>query len=116
MSATASSASSRATFSAATVAQVQPRLEALRELDPAGRFPVLLDVPTTLARDTAPTTLATHAFAPSTDKVQERLSRVLDRLHADPAAPPPIERLAGEAALSVGAFHRFFKRHTGMTV
>jgi len=48
--------------------------------------------------------------------VQGRLARVLDRLHAEAVEPPSIQALADEAALSVGAFHRFFKRHTGMTV
>ena len=80
------------------------------------RLQVLLQVLTGLARDTTVRARATHAFSPVGDKVQDRMSRVLNLLHAAPAEPPPIERLAGEAALSIGVFHRFFKRHTGMTV
>lgn len=103
-------------FSATTVKQVQPLMESLHDLDPTQRFPVLLQVLTCLARDVNVTPLATHAFAPSTDKVQDRMSRVLNRIHENAVEAPSIERLAEEAALSVGAFHRFFKRHTGLTV
>lgn len=62
------------------------------------------------------TPLATHAFEPSTDKVQDRMSRALNLIHENTTEPPSVERLAEEAALSVGAFHRLFKRHTGQTV
>ena len=44
------------------------------------------------------------------------MERVLERLHVDPGNPPSAQELADEAALSLGAFHRFFKRHTGMTM
>ena len=44
------------------------------------------------------------------------MERVLERLHGDPGKPPSAQDLADEAALSLGAFHRFFKRHTGMTM
>ena len=103
-------------FSRETVAQVQPLMLSLKSLDPAGRLPVLLQVLTRLASAPSAQALATHSFAPAGDKVQDRLTRVLDRLHADLVDPPAIRQLADEAALSVGAFHRFFKRHTGMTV
>ena len=97
------------------VAKVQPLMLCLKELDPARRLPVLLQVLTCLADAPSAKKLATHAFAPAGDKVQGRMTRVLDLLHADMVDTPSIQRLADEAALSIGAFHRFFKRHTGMT-
>ena len=103
-------------FSRATADRVQPLMLSLRALDPARRLPVLLQVLTELARDARARALATHAFAPAGDKVQDRMSRVLDHLHAHALEAPVIAELAAEAALSVGAFHRFFKRHAGMTV
>ena len=103
-------------FSPAAVARAQPLMLSLRELDPAQRLPLLLQILTLLSRDGAVKTLATHAFSPAGDKVQDRMSKVLNLLHEHAIETPSIEQLADAAALSVGAFHRFFKRHTGMTV
>jgi len=103
-------------FAPATRAAVQPLMLSLRELDPASRLPVLVQILTRLARDNEVALLATHGFAPAGGKVQGRMARVLDRLHGDPAHAPSAGELAAEAALSLGAFHRFFKRHTGMTM
>jgi AraC-like DNA-binding protein/mannose-6-phosphate isomerase-like protein (cupin superfamily) len=103
-------------FSPAAVARAQPLMLSLRELDPAQRLPLLLQILTLLSRDGAVKTLATHAFSPAGDKVQDRMSKVLNLLHEHAIDTPSIEQLADAAALSVGAFHRFFKRHTGMTV
>jgi len=103
-------------FSREVVAKVQPLMLALRDLDPAQRLPLVLQVLTLLSRDVAMKTLATHAFSPAGDKVQDRMSKVLNLLHAHAIETPTIQRLADAAAMSVGAFHRFFKRHTGMTV
>lgn len=103
-------------FSRAAVVQVQPLMLAMRELAPVQRLPLLLQVLTWLAQDAASQTLATHAFSSVGDKVQDRMGRVLNHLHATATQSVSVEQLAQEAALSVGAFHRFFKRHTGMTV
>jgi AraC-like DNA-binding protein len=103
-------------FSRASIEVVQPLMLSLRDLDPASRLPVVLRILTQLARDPDVALLATHGFAPAGDKVQGRMARVLDRLHVDPRDPPSAQELADVAALSVGAFHRFFKRHTGMTM
>lgn len=103
-------------FSREVVAKVQPLMLALRDLDPAQRLPLVLQVLTLLSRDAAMKTLATHAFSPAGDKVQDRMSKVLNLLHANALQTPTIQHLADAAAMSVGAFHRFFKRHTGMTV
>ena len=103
-------------FSAAARDQVQPLLLSLRDLDPALRLPVLLQILTLLARDPAALTLATHSFLPAGDLVAGRMAKMLNRLHAHPEAPISAQQLADEVAMSVGAFHRFFKRHTGMTM
>lgn len=103
-------------FSPAVVARAEPLMLSLRDLDPAQRLPLLLQILTLLSRDAAVKTLATHAFSPAGDKVQHRMSKVLNLLHDHAIDTPSIEQLADAAALSVGAFHRFFKRHTGMTV
>jgi transcriptional regulator GlxA family with amidase domain len=50
------------------------------------------------------------------DTQRQRMGRVLDYMHAHFQAALPVELLAERAALSVGAFHRFFKRHTQLTV
>lgn len=103
-------------FSDAAAAAVQPWLLAMQELEPADRLPPLLQTLLTLARDEAASPLASHASSLASDKGQDRLERVLRRLHGELAAPPGVAELAANASLSVGAFHRFFKRHTGVTV
>jgi AraC-like DNA-binding protein len=54
--------------------------------------------------------------APANDAARLRLEKILDLLHARCSHPPSLPELASAAALSVGAFHRFFKRHTGVPV
>ena len=103
-------------FSRDVGARVQPLMLSLRDLDPAQRLPVVLQILTSLSRDATVKPLATHAFSPAGDKVQDRMSNVLNLLHEHAIETPSIQQLANAAALSVGAFHRFFKRHTGMTV
>lgn len=103
-------------FSRSALVVVQPLMLSLKELDPASRLPVILQILTHVARDQHVTQLASHGFSPAGDKVQGRMARLLGRLHGDPAHPPSAQELADEAALSLGAFHRFFKRHTGMTM
>ena len=103
-------------FSPSVLAVVEPLMLSLKALDPAGRLPVILQILTHIARDQDATRLASHGFSPAGDKVQGRMARVLERLHGDPARPPSAQELADAAALSLGAFHRFFKRHTGMTM
>ncbi len=104
-------------FSPEVMAEVQPPMLALRDLEPVKRLPLLLQILPLLARDASARTLATHAYSPAGDKVRDRSARVLQHLHAAPLAEPPsAQDLADEAALSLGAFHRFFKRHIGMTM
>ena len=103
-------------FSPSTVKAVHPLMKSLRDLDPASRLPIVLQILTQLTRDQHVGLLATHGFSPAGEKVQGRMARVLERLHLDPGNPPSAQALADEAALSLGAFHRFFKRHAGMTM
>lgn len=103
-------------FSDTARAQVQPLILALQTQEPALRLPALLHILTLLAKDTAARPLATHAYTPAGDKVGHRIGKILARLHTQPADTVSAPALAKEVAMSVGAFHRFFKRHTGMTV
>lgn len=106
-------------FSAQTRSAVQPLMLSLRNLDAAQRLPVLLQVLILLARDERVVLLSSHALSPSgaaDDKAQGRIARVLAQLHRDPTTTPTAQELADDASLSLGAFHRFFKRHTGLTV
>ncbi|SMC16444.1 AraC-type DNA-binding protein [Andreprevotia lacus DSM 23236] len=103
-------------FSAPVAAQVRPLLLALHDANAAQRVPLLLDVLVQLAADTQSQLLAGTAALPPQDASRDRLARVLDVLHRRFAESLSVADLAAQAALSVGAFHRFFKRHTGQTV
>jgi AraC-like DNA-binding protein len=104
-------------FSPAVAQAVRPLLLAMQDLTPEQRLPALLQVLPRLARDDGARMLATHAYSPAGDKVRDRTARLLERLHSAPLSEPPsAQDLADEAALSLGALHRFFKRHIGMTM
>jgi AraC-like DNA-binding protein len=103
-------------FSDAARAQVQLLILALQAQEPALRLPTLLQILVLLAKDAGARPLATHAYTPAGDKVGERMGKILRRLHEQAAETVSALALANEVAMSVGAFHRFFKRHTGMTV
>lgn len=97
-------------FTPQVAARCLPLMLRLQELAPAQRLPVLLDVLLLLAQDHAAARLAAHALTVA-DAQQGRMARVLDYMHAHFREEIPLGVLAGQAALSVGAFHRFFKRH-----
>ncbi|WP_148714526.1 helix-turn-helix domain-containing protein [Chitinolyticbacter meiyuanensis] len=104
-------------FSPATRERVRTDLLRLGPLAPAQRLPVLLDVLLALAADREAVPLA--SLAPPggmADGQRERIGRILDHLHAHFAEDIVVDELAQRASLSVGAFHRFFKRHTLTTV
>ncbi|WP_432722198.1 AraC family transcriptional regulator [Jeongeupia wiesaeckerbachi] len=103
-------------FGRETAVAVRPLLMSLHDKTPAQRLPLLLDVLLQLAADTGVETLTAMAPPPTADRQRERLGRVLEHLHAQFASPIEVETLAEMAAMSVGAFHRFFKRHTQTTV
>lgn len=103
-------------FSAAVAAQVQPLLLGLQARSAAARIPTLLEALLALAEDHDARPLASRLPQPGSDAGRARLDRVLARLHADFIDPPALPELAALANLSLGAFQRFFKRHTGQSV
>lgn len=103
-------------FSSSAAQAAQPLLLSLQHKTAAERVPVLLQILLLLAGDEAARPLGSTLPNLGKDAGRERLRRILDTLHRDFADPPAIAELAAQAALSVGAFHRFFKRHTGQTV
>ncbi|GGP20807.1 helix-turn-helix domain-containing protein [Silvimonas iriomotensis] len=103
-------------FSAAVTARVRPRLMQMDALDAARRLPLLLDILLELARDVGAQPLSAAAATLDSQASRDRLGKVLDLMHQRFAEPLTVEELAARVALSVGAFHRFFKRHTGKTV
>lgn len=106
-------------FTAAAAAAVRPAIEAMPDLDPAGRLLRLIEVLCVLARDEdRRTTLAAPRPAPVAMPAPEqaRIDRVLNHIHARYRDEIPIASLTDLACLSASAFHRFFRRHTRMTV
>jgi AraC-like DNA-binding protein len=103
-------------FSPKVATQAQAGLLSLQALAPADRLPVLLRVLLALGRERRGTQLSQQPAAPQTDAGRERLAKVMAHIHAHWKTPPPVAELASTASLSPGAFHRFFKRHTGRTV
>ncbi|AMP02314.1 bacterial regulatory helix-turn-helix s, AraC family protein [Collimonas arenae] len=104
-------------FSATAAEAVRPLMLRMENLSPAQRLPLLLELLLLLAQDEQAQPLASIASAPiALDAQRQRMARVLDYMHAHFQTEIPVQLLAERAALSVGAFHRFFKRHTQLTV
>ncbi|QJI32817.1 AraC family transcriptional regulator [Pseudomonas sp. ADAK18] len=104
-------------FSAPVAERVRPLLLRMQALATAQRLPLLLEVLLLLVQDQQTLPLASMTSAVVTEEAQpQRLGRVLDFMHSHFQQPIAVEQLAERAALSVGAFHRFFKRHTRLTV
>jgi AraC-like DNA-binding protein len=103
-------------FSPETSARCAERLLQLQTLPVPQRLPLLLDVLLMLAGDGRAQTLASTAQTPAkADGQQKRMEKVLDHMHAHFRDEIALETLAQQAALSLGAFHRFFKRHAFCT-
>ncbi|SDA38866.1 MULTISPECIES: AraC family transcriptional regulator [unclassified Janthinobacterium] len=103
-------------FSPATSTRCADQLLRLNALPVPQRLPLLLDVLLALAGDTGAQPLASTAQAPvHGDGQQKRMAGVLDFMHAHFREEIALENLAQRAALSLGAFHRFFKRHAHCT-
>ncbi|STR27383.1 L-rhamnose operon regulatory protein rhaS [Janthinobacterium lividum] len=103
-------------FSADTSARCAHQLLQLNALPVPQRLPLLLDVLLALAGDGAARPLASQAQAPvHADGQQKRMAIVFDFMHAHFREEIALETLAQRAALSLGAFHRCFKRHAHCT-
>jgi AraC-like DNA-binding protein len=102
-------------FSAATSARCAGQLLRLNALPVPQRLPLLLDVLLDLAGDTGAQPLASTAQAPLPDGQHKRMAGVFDFMHAHFREEIALESLAQRAALSLGAFHRCFKRHAHCT-
>jgi AraC-like DNA-binding protein len=102
-------------FSAATSARCADKLLRLNALPVPQRLPLLLDVLLDLAGDTGARPLASTAQAPLPDGQHKRMAGVFDFMHAHFREEIALESLAQRAALSLGAFHRCFKRHAHCT-
>ncbi|WP_300750068.1 AraC family transcriptional regulator [Janthinobacterium sp.] len=103
-------------FSPATSARCAERLLQLQALPAPQRLPLLLDVLLMLAEDGKAQALASMAqTAINIDSQQKRMEKVFDYMHAHFRDEIALETLAQQAALSLGAFHRFFKRHASCT-
>lgn len=84
----------------------------LHALPQPQRLPLLLSVLLELAGDMQARPLASNALQLiAADGQQQRMANVLDYMHLHFREEIAMEELAERAALSLGAFHRFFKRH-----
>lgn len=84
----------------------------LQALPQPQRLPLLLSVLLELAGDMQAEPLASNALQLIVaDGQQQRMARVLDYMHLHFREEIAMETLAERAALSLGAFHRFFRRH-----
>jgi AraC-like DNA-binding protein len=103
-------------FSPVTSARCAEKLLQLNALPVPQRLPLLLDVLLELAGDTGARPLASTAQAPvQGDGQQQRMARVFDYMHAHFREEIALDTLAQLASLSLGAFHRCFKRHAHCT-
>lgn len=102
-------------FSPAASARSAAKLLQLQALPVPQRLPLLLAVLLDLAGDTGARPLASMAQAPLPDGQHKRMSDVFDFMHAHFRQDIALETLAQRAALSLGAFHRCFKRHAHCT-
>lgn len=105
-------------FAAPVRHTVGEQVQRLRILPPWERLLSLLDILQQLARCAEPAYTALAAGPPvmTSPLAQERLNRVLALLHQRLSGPVSVPELAAEAALSVPAFCRFFKKMTQRTV
>jgi AraC-like DNA-binding protein len=107
-------------FSPGATAAARPLLTALPGLAPALRLARLIEALARLAADRERRLLSSPAMATSAEEGRspdrERIDRVLSHLNQHYREPIDIAALAALAHLSPSAFHRFFKRHTRMTV
>ena len=99
-------------FTPQVAARSAAMLLQLHALPQPQRLPLLLSVLLELAGDIQARPLASNALQLiAADGQQQRMANVLDYMHLHFREEIAMEELAERAALSLGAFHRFFKRH-----
>ena len=99
-------------FTPSVAARSGALLLQLQSLPQAQRLPLLLNVLLELACDVQAQPLASNALQLiAADGQQQRMANVLDYMHLHFREEIAMQELARRAALSLGAFHRFFKRH-----
>ena len=99
-------------FTPQVAARSAAMLLQLHALPQPQRLPLLLSVLLELAGDMQARPLASNALQLiAADGQQQRMANVLDYMHLHFREEIAMEELAERAALSLGAFHRFFKRH-----
>lgn len=99
-------------FTPQAAARSAAMLLQLQALPQPQRLPLLLSVLLELAGDMQAQPLASNALQLiAADGQQRRMANVLDYMHLHFRQEIAMEELAERAALSLGAFHRFFKRH-----
>lgn len=112
------SASRGIVFSSATAQTVRPAIEKIPALGPVERLTRLLEVLTVLAHEkdahylTSPNLSQPIITAPD----QARIDRIFEHIHTYYQSDISINQLADLAGLSISGFHRFFHRHTQLTV
>ncbi len=105
-------------FSREAAERARPIIEAIPSQQPADRLFRLMELLALLAADAEAVPIA----GPGADrrKVESpdraRIERVLDYLHTNYRERIAVRDLADVAALSPSGFHRFFRRHTQLTV
>ena len=99
-------------FTPQVAARSAAMLLQLHALPQPQRLPLLLSVLLELAGDMQARPLASNTLQLiAADGQQQRMANVLDYMHLHFREEIAMEELAERAALSLGAFHRFFKRH-----
>lgn len=96
--------------------RVTPRIEGLLRSSPLRRISELLGILDELSNARGLESLSSAGYMPPVDaKDQERVSRVMQYIHARLRKPISRREVAEVAALSESAFSRFFRMRTGRT-
>jgi len=102
-------------FSAATAAEVGPRLEALLDATGPRRIELFMGIVDTLSRDAHTTTLASSEYLPDpSGYMSAAMNKALAYIREHLLEPFSEAELAAVAGQSQSAFSRSFRKHTGM--
>jgi transcriptional regulator GlxA family with amidase domain len=104
-------------FSRKTSEELCTKIEEMPELEPVKRLASFLEVLALLSREKQPRCLTGPGGALKiTAPDQERIDRVFEYIHTKYQFEISNNELADLACLSLSGFHRFFYRHTLLTV